>query len=116
VRYGEGLRNAVARKVREETCATVEVGRLLLAVEYIPDRWDNEFGDYQKVQFTFACRLTPDSPEPRMPPEPDDVYQTAVTWVGLDKLPDLVLLPKITEPLRTALARPPALDPLIDVW
>jgi 8-oxo-dGTP diphosphatase len=116
VRTGEGLRDAVVRKVREETLADVDCGRLLLLTEYIPERWNGEFGDYQKVQATFACRLRSDSPEPRMPSQPDDPHQTAVTWLPLEKLRSVVLLPKITEPLLTALDSGSDFDPLIDRW
>ncbi|WP_030378770.1 MULTISPECIES: NUDIX domain-containing protein [unclassified Streptomyces] len=116
VKNGEGLRDAVVRKVREETLAEVDPGRLLLLTEYIPERWNGEFGDYQKVQATFACTLRPGSPEPAMPPEPDDPHQTAVTWLPLEKLRSVVLLPKITEPLLTALGSGSDFDPLIDRW
>lgn len=116
VRNGEGLRDALERKVLEETGALVTDSRLLLLTEYIPERWNGEYGDYQKVQATFACQLTEDSPEPTMPAEPDDPYQTAVSWLPLDKLRSVVLLPKITEPLLAALSETTRTDRLVDRW
>jgi 8-oxo-dGTP diphosphatase len=116
VRAGEPLREALVRKVREETHAEVIVGRLLFVVEYVPERWNYEFGDYQKAQFNFACTLAPDSPEARMPDELDDQYQTAVTWVELAKLPDLVLLPKVTPAIQASLATTGQPDPFVDKW
>ncbi|MEQ4305088.1 NUDIX domain-containing protein [Plantactinospora sp. B6F1] len=115
-RYGEPLREALVRKVREETGAEVEVDRLLFVVEYVPERWDYEFGDYQKVQFNFLCRMAPGSPRPAMPEELDDKYQTAVSWVPLDEMEQLVLLPKVTPAIKAALAEDGRADPLVDRW
>jgi ADP-ribose pyrophosphatase YjhB (NUDIX family) len=116
VKNGEGLRDALERKVIEETGARVTGSRLLLLTEYIPERWNGEYGDYQKVQATFACQLTQDSPEPTMPAEPDDPYQTAVIWLPLEKIHSVVLLPKITVPLLQTLSETTKLDRLVDRW
>jgi 8-oxo-dGTP diphosphatase len=48
-REGEGLRQAVYRKVLQETGLDVVVDRLLLVTEYVPAAWDYEFGTVQKT-------------------------------------------------------------------
>lgn len=112
---GESLREAVVRKIREETCAEAEVDRLLFALEYIPERWDFEFGDYQKVQMTFLAHLSEASPEPQMPDDAEPI-QTGVLWVPLAELHTYYLLPRVARELQVAIAHEPPLDPLRDRW
>src|SRR5262245_62519609 len=64
-RKGEPLREAVRRKVMDETGLEVVATRLLFVVEYVPAIRDNEYGDVQKVQFNFMTELLGDA-EPRL--------------------------------------------------
>jgi ADP-ribose pyrophosphatase YjhB (NUDIX family) len=107
---GESLRAAVTRKLRMECAANGSAGQLLFVYEHIPDERDPEPGDYQKVQFTFLAELDSDS-EPSNPPAATD--QSGVEWVPLDKLPDVVLYPLVTEKLLEALRFRGAYDPLL---
>lgn len=76
----EGLR----REVREETCAEVVVGPLLLVSEYHPERQAHRYGPLRKLTLTFRCDLVTGS-EPRMPDKPDP-NQIDVRWIPLEGL------------------------------
>ncbi|WP_338672589.1 NUDIX domain-containing protein [Streptomyces sp. SCSIO 30461] len=110
---GEDLRQAVTRKVAQETGLQVVARRLLCVVEYVPDSWKGEFGGVQKVQFNFLAEQVDDA-EPRVPdpPEPD---QVGVEWIPLERLGDVYLLPRINRPLLAALSGELA-DPFVDRW
>ncbi|MBD0741647.1 NUDIX hydrolase [Streptomyces sp. CBMA152] len=110
---GEGLRQAVRRKVRQETGLAVIPERLLCVVEYVPAAWQGEFGDIQKVQFNFLARAVGDA-TPRMPDPPDPI-QVGFEWVPLDRLGDVYLLPRINKPLLAAL-HGELDDPFVDKW
>ncbi|MGA5795410.1 NUDIX domain-containing protein [Streptomyces cellulosae] len=110
---GEDLRQAVNRKVAQETGLQVVARRLLCVVEYVPESWQGEFGDVQKVQFNFLAEQVDDA-EPRMP-EPPDPIQVGFEWVPLDRLGDVYLLPRINRPLSAALSGELA-DPFVDRW
>jgi 8-oxo-dGTP diphosphatase len=114
VRTGEALREAAVRKVSEETTAEVQIGSLLYVVEYVPRRWDGEFGDVQKVQFNFLARLRPGS-VPELPPVPDP-YVIGLEWVAIDDLPSVPLLPRVGDRLCKLLRLTLPYDPLFDVW
>lgn len=110
---GEDLRQAVNRKVAQETGLQVVARRLLCVVEYVPEPWQGEFGDIQKVQFNFLTEQIDDA-EPRMPESPDP-NQVGFEWVPLERLGDVYLLPRINRPLSAALSGELA-DPFVDRW
>jgi ADP-ribose pyrophosphatase YjhB (NUDIX family) len=112
-RTGERLREAVSRKVAEETGLDVVARRLLGVVEYVPSSWNGEFGDVQKVQFNFLAESL-DRAEPRMSDPPDPI-QVGFEWLPVDRLPEVYLLPRINQPLLSAL-RGELDDPFMDTW
>lgn len=99
---GEPLRAAVRREVREETCAKVSVGRLLLSWEYVPVHQNFQYGTRHKIALCFLCELMPGS-EPHYPIRPDR-DQTGVCWLPLADLPNAPLIPKISDRLIAALS------------
>ncbi|MGL5866561.1 MAG: NUDIX domain-containing protein [Dermatophilaceae bacterium] len=113
-REGEPLRDAVRRKVLQETGLRVEPRRLLFVVEYVPTRRAGEFGNVHKVQFNLLAELLDPRDEPRMPDPPDPI-QLGVEWLPVERLSTAPLLPRIAEPLRAALARTDP-DALLDRW
>lgn len=90
---GESIREALAREVKEETCADAEVGKIAFTYEYEPERSQNKYGKQAKLYLFFACKLR-DSTQVRMPDIPD-ANQTAVKWVALSELNELTLLPQV---------------------
>ncbi|MGW0731802.1 NUDIX domain-containing protein [Streptomyces sp. NPDC002851] len=112
-RTGENLRSAVRRKVLQETGLEVVAERLLCIVEYVPETWNGEFGNVQKVQFNFLATTLTDR-EPRMP-DPPDPFQVGFEWLPLSRLPEVYLLPRINQPLLTSLSGELD-DPLLDKW
>lgn len=112
-REGEALRDAVHRKVLEETGLSVSARRLLFVVEYVPERWSNDFGTVQKVQFNFlADALDDNEPRKSTPPDPD---QVGFEWVPVTELASKYLLPRVTRQLVAALTEERA-DALVDAW
>jgi ADP-ribose pyrophosphatase YjhB (NUDIX family) len=114
-REGEPLRNAVSRKVLEETGLRVRATRLLFVVEYVPEQYDGEFGDTHKTQHNFLAELVGSDITPRMPVPPDPI-QIGFEWVPLSELPSRYLLPRVTPQLLDALAEPGRPDVLVDRW
>ncbi|WP_034088328.1 NUDIX domain-containing protein [Streptacidiphilus albus] len=110
---GEGLRDAVHRKVLQETGLEVTLDRLLLVTEYVPAAWNDEFGTVQKTQYTFLARPLGDT-TPRFP-EPPDPDQVGFEWTSLVKLGQVFLLPRINAPLLAALDGT-LRNPFIDKW
>jgi 8-oxo-dGTP pyrophosphatase MutT (NUDIX family) len=100
------------REVREETCAEVEVGPLLLALEYFPPHFNKQYGPVHKLTLIFRCDLHTSS-EPRLPVRPDP-QQVAVRWVPLADLPNQPLLPAVAGQLLARLASPPAYNAFRD--
>lgn len=80
------------RETLEETCAVVQVDRLLLVREYEPLRAGNRFGKRHKLNLIFACTIDAAS-EPRLPRLPD-AHQVGVEWVALSQLPHINLVSK----------------------
>ncbi len=100
VKPGEPVHEALRREVHEETQAEVQVGRLLLVSEYVPDRDRGELGPHPEIDLIFACQLNGGS-EPHMPDSPDP-GQLDVCWVPLSDLNpglDPPLTPKVGEKL-----------------
>ena len=104
---GESIEEALKRECREEAEVEVEVGRLLLAWEYVPEKLNFRYGKKQKVGFVFKCQLKAGS-EPAFPSSPDK-NQVGVRWVplaDLEKIPAATrgpLFPAIETPLLKAL-------------
>jgi 8-oxo-dGTP diphosphatase len=109
---GEAIVAGLVREVREETCAEVVVGPLLLVFEYYPPYAGARYGSLHKLGLIFGCRLLPGS-EPRLPDRPDP-QQTGVRWVPLADLPATPLLPAIAPHLLAVIATPPRYDAFID--
>lgn len=105
---GESLRETARRETREETCAEIEVGRLLLVAEYEPVRAGERYGAEHKLIVVFAGTLLPGS-APRMPPHPDPL-QIGVRWVPLNHLDQVLLLPAFGRELVAAMEHPDAPD------
>ena len=99
---GETLRETAWREAREETCAEIEVGRLLLVAEYAPESVGRRYGPEHKLILVFAGTLLPGS-EPRLPERPDE-FQIGVRWVPLAELDRVRLLPEFGRELVAALA------------
>ncbi len=99
---GEDLRQAVNRKVAQETGLQVVARRLLCVVEYVPESWQGEFGDVQKVQFNFLAEQM-DYAEPRMPNRrtPSRWASSGFRW---NVWATMYLLPRINRPLSAALS------------
>ncbi|MER8084227.1 NUDIX domain-containing protein [Streptomyces sp. NPDC087532] len=113
---GEPLRDAVARKVKEETGLRVRASRLLFVVEYVPEQYADEFGTVHKTQHNFLAELLDESTEPRKSDPPDPI-QVGFEWVPLDEFGDKYLLPRVNQQLLDALAGDPAdRDVLVDRW
>lgn len=53
VELGETLPDAVRREVFEETASFVEVGRLLLVWEYVPEQQSKQYGKQQSLRLVF---------------------------------------------------------------
>ncbi len=112
-REGECLRDAVCRKVAEETGLRVQARRLLFVVEYVPEAWQGEFGDMQKVQFNFLADSL-DHAAPRMP-DPPDPDHVGFEWVPVTALASKYLLPRVVPQLLDALGQNRG-DWLVDRW
>lgn len=112
-REGECLRDAVHRKVAEETGLRVRARRLLFVVEYVPEAWQGEFGDVQKVQFNFLAEPL-DDVAPRMP-DPPDADHVGFEWVPVTALASKYLLPRVAPQLLDALGQDRS-DCLVDRW
>lgn len=109
IEAGESIVAGLRREVREETCADIDVGPLLLVTEYFPPRYDHRYGSMHKLGLVFRCFLKEDS-EPRLPDCPDE-HQIAVRWVQLVDLPAQPLLPDLAPRIIELIASPPTIDP-----
>jgi ADP-ribose pyrophosphatase YjhB (NUDIX family) len=101
---GESIAQAVKRECMEEALADIEVGRLLLVWEYVPEHHDFIYGPKQKVGQIFECKLKKGS-TPRLPKKPDK-NQVGVKWIPLRELvknKNLILYPAIKKELTQAL-------------
>ena len=106
---GESIVDGLRRELREETCAEITVGPLLLALEYFPPHFDQRYGDLHKLSLIFRCDLQAGS-EPQLPARPDP-HQVAVQRVPLVALATEPLIPEIAGQLLTLIATPPRHHP-----
>ncbi|MFD5443677.1 MULTISPECIES: NUDIX domain-containing protein [Streptomyces] len=115
-KVGEPLRDAVVRKVKEETGLRVRTSRLLFVVEYVPEQYADEFGTVHKTQHNFLAELLDEDTEPRKSDPPDPI-QVGFEWVPLADLGEKYLLPRVNQQLLQAMAGDPAdRDVLVDRW
>ncbi|MFI0037121.1 NUDIX domain-containing protein [Streptomyces mutabilis] len=113
---GEPLRDAVVRKVKDETGLRVCTSRLLFVVEYVPEQYNDEFGTVHKTQHNFLAELLDEDTAPRKSDPPDPI-QVGFEWVPLEEFGDKYLLPRVNQQLLNALAGDPAdRDVLVDRW
>ncbi|AXI85295.1 NUDIX hydrolase [Streptomyces sp. ETH9427] len=113
---GEPLRDAVVRKVKDETGLRVRTSRLLFVVEYVPEQYNDEFGTVHKTQHNFLAELLDEDTAPRKSDPPDPI-QVGFEWVPLEEFEDKYLLPRVNQQLLNALAGDPAdRDVLVDRW
>ena len=100
---GEAIEAGLKREVLEETCADVEVGKIIHFFEHIakPADWRIELN--HSIMPLFECRLRNGS-EPRMPNTPD-LYQTGIRWARLEELLGMPILPGVSEQLVQALGQ-----------
>jgi len=92
---GESLPETLIREVMEEANAKIEAGPLLCVYEYAPHLCDQRYGSAPSISFLFDCALKQGS-VPSMPAQPDP-NQTAVKWVPLEQLDEIILLPNVGE-------------------
>lgn len=97
VEPGESVKDAVKREAMEEAAIDVEVGELLSAIEYEPQRNDYWAGDGHSIYFIFECKRNPNT-IPVLPDNPDP-HQTGVRWIKISNLKKIELLPHISEQL-----------------
>ncbi|MFF2142162.1 NUDIX domain-containing protein [Kitasatospora sp. NPDC058190] len=110
---GESLRDAVVRKVLQETGLNVRTVRELFVVEYVPGQYGFDLGNQHKTQHNFLAEITDGNTVPRMS-DPIDPMQVGFEWVPLADLSGKHLLPNVNQPLLDALAHPR--DILVDRW
>lgn len=94
VEFGEGLKAAVAREVREETGLDVTVGRFLGWAE----RMGDDPGPYHYVILDFAAEATDPAAAPLAGDDADDV-----AWVPTNALETYPLVAGLVEFLRRVL-------------
>jgi 8-oxo-dGTP diphosphatase len=101
VHNGESLYEALHRGVGVSTNVKVDIGRLLMVWEYIPERESFQHGDRQKLTVLFLSRIMPGN-KPQQPLI-SDPNQIDVLWMPLDTLEDLPVIPAIGPQLKRAL-------------
>ncbi|MFJ9378890.1 NUDIX domain-containing protein [Streptomyces sp. NPDC101455] len=112
-REGESLRDAVVRKVLEETGLTVRTVRHMFVWEYVPGQYGKNMGKVHKTQHNFLAEITDSNTTPRKS-DPEDPYQVGFEWVPLSELTGKYLLPNVARNILDALADPR--DALVDRW
>ncbi|WP_043931374.1 NUDIX domain-containing protein [Bacillus sp. EB01] len=93
VEPGESVIEAVRREAKEEASVDVEVGPMAFVYEYVPHLNRNRYGEVHSLGLVFECRIQEGSIA-MMPAHPDP-NQTAVKWVKLSELGDIVLYPNM---------------------
>ena len=95
---GESLQQALARELMEEASVEVTIGPLTFVYEYAPHLCSARYGESASILFLFRCTLEEGS-RPAMPANPDP-NQTAVKWIPLARLDEIVLLPNLGERIK----------------
>jgi ADP-ribose pyrophosphatase len=97
---GETIKEGVFREVFEETSAEVIVGPLAMVYEMAPHNQSGEYSDQEPhaVSMIFECTLRQHA-VPRLPLHPDP-HQSAVKWMPLQELDNIVLFPNIKDQIR----------------
>ena len=98
---GETLRQTVAREVKEETDADVEVGRLLITAESAPQEVEYIYGSTHYLKLFFECKLKQGS-VPELPDNPDP-NEVAVEWIPIESLAQEPVIPNIANILIKAI-------------
>ncbi|WP_025028970.1 NUDIX domain-containing protein [Caldalkalibacillus mannanilyticus] len=98
---GETIIEGVIREAYEEINAEIEVGPLALVYEFAPNK---QSGDYDPngthgLHLIFECKLR-EGTMPRLPDHPDP-HQTAVKWIHIEELDSILLIPNITEQIKS---------------
>ena len=101
MREGESLYEALHRGVTLSTGAQVDVGRLLMLWEYIPEKENFKYGDRHKLTILFLCRIRPGN-EPQQP-RISDPNQIDVLWMPISALGELPVIPAVGAQLANAL-------------
>lgn len=101
VHHGESLYEALHRGVSVSTGVKVDIGRLLMVWEYIPERENFQYGERQKLTVLFLARIMPGN-KPQQPLI-SDPNQIDVLWMPLDSLEELPVIPAIAPQLQRAL-------------
>jgi 8-oxo-dGTP diphosphatase len=97
---GETVVEGVAREVYEETTAEVEVGQLALIYEFAPHKQSGDYGINERhgIHLIFECTIK-NNTIPQLPNNPDK-YQTAVKWIPIEMLEDVLLIPNINKQIK----------------
>lgn len=95
VEPNETIIEAVRRETKEEASVDVEVGPLAFVYEYAPYLNSNKYDETHSLELMFECKITNGS-IPRFPDNPDP-DQTAVKWIKLSELHNVILYPNIGE-------------------
>lgn len=111
MRPEENARQTVRRKMMEEAGADVDVGPLLFLYEYIGATHDYVGGDKHTVSLVFQCTLRPGSDPGMHRCTHPDTIQTDVSWIPLERFPQVLFWPNVAERIVAALAAPPREDP-----
>jgi 8-oxo-dGTP diphosphatase len=92
---GESVNEAVIREAKEEASVDIEVGPIAFVYEYAPHLNQGEYGDTHSLSLMFDCTIKEGS-RPSMPLRPDE-NQSAVRWIPLRQLDEVVLYPNIKQ-------------------
>ncbi|HET7628566.1 MAG TPA: NUDIX domain-containing protein [Bacillales bacterium] len=97
---GETLIKGVKREVKEETTAEVDVGALAFVYEFAPQKQSGNYrpDDRHGIHFIFQCTLK-EAAEPKLPQQPD-CHQSAVQWMPIDELDNILLIPNLQQQIK----------------
>lgn len=99
---GEPLREAVVRKVHQETGLSVRTVREMFVVEYVPGQFGKDLGPQHKTQHNFLAEITDGRTTPRFS-DPRDPIQVGFEWLPLAELTTVTLIPQVAPAILAAL-------------